>query len=411
MSGLVSMPAHVEPKVADVAVYAGAQCVSFIGSWMQKAAVGWLMWELTHSPGWVGAIALTDLVSAIWVAPLAGTAADRSNPYRLILLTQWLSLVAAALLWLMIVGGAATPASLLLWAVIDSTVQGFNQPVRMLVIALIAPGNRTSQAIAANSIAANLARILGPAIGGFVMLHRGVDWAILLNILSFAPFLVAIVYLRRWIDRAPPAEERASLLEDIASGFSYVYKTPRIGLLFVLTALFALLGRPFTELFPAIAGEIFGGGPETLALLMSAQGVGALFGAGWMLRARSRTSLVVITFAAAFSIAVVLVGFSLWRATTFGLTMMLFAGFFHVVCNIGMQSMAQTMSELDMRGRVLSLYWLLFKSGPAVGAFLLGVGAHYVGLQTLIGLAAALLGVAVIAMAPSVRRIYLRDDG
>lgn len=378
---------------------------------MQKAAVGWLMWELTHAPGWVGAVALSDLVSAIWVAPLAGAAADRSNPFRLILLTQWLSLIAAALLWLMIVGSAATPLALVLWAIVDSTVQGFNQPVRMLVIGMIAPGKRTSQAIAANSIAANVARIIGPAIGGFVILHGGIDWAILLNILSFIPFLLTLIHLRRWIDKSRSSAGRGPLLADVASGFSYVYRTPRIRLLFTLTALFALLGRPFTELFPAIAGEVFAGGPETLALLMSAQGVGALFGASWMLRSRSAAALVATTFGAAFGIAVTLVSFSLSRDATFGLAMMLFAGFFHVVCNIGMQSMAQTMSEAAIRGRVLSLYWLIFRCGPAVGAFLLGVAAHYAGLQALIGCGAAALGVAVIAMIPSVRRIYLRGNG
>jgi predicted MFS family arabinose efflux permease len=373
---------------------------------MQKAAVGWLVWELTLSPAWVGTVALSDLIAAFWIAPLAGTVTDRSNPYRLIWTTQVLAIANSCLIWLLVVLGIVSPWLLLAWAVIDSTLQGFNQPARMMVTGSLAPHGRVSQAIAANSIAANIARSIGPMIGGFVMVHSGVSDVFLLNALSFIAIMAVLVHVRPWIDRPGLAVRAARFTDDIVSGFRYVLWAPQVAMLFVLALSFALLARPFTELFPALAGGTFKGGPDTLGLLMAAQGIGALFGAGWMLRKRPEGTIVRITFAAALGIAVSLILFSTTGIFGFALPLIGFAGLFHVVCNIGMQTMAQTLSEPSMRGRVLALYTMVFRAGPALGAFLIGFAAHWFDLQVLIGLAASALLLGLILSIPAVRRIY-----
>jgi MFS family permease len=400
------MPA---PKSRNFILFSIAQCVSFSGDWMQKAAVGWLVWELTHSPAWVGAVALSDLIAAFWVAPLAGTVTDRSNPYRLIWLTQVLAMANSCLIWLLVVLNVVSPWLLLGWAIVDSTLQGFNQPARMMVTGALAPHGRVSQAIAANSIAANIARSIGPMIGGFVMAHSGVSDVFLLNAVSFIAIMAVLVRVRPWIDRPGLAVRSARFTDDIVSGFRYILRAPQVAMLFALALSFSLLARPFTELFPALAGGTFKGGPDTLGLLMAAQGAGALFGAGWMLRKQATGALVRITFAAALGIAVSLIAFS--TTSTFGLVLPLIAlaGLFHVICNIGMQTMAQTTSEPAMRGRVLALYNLVFRAAPALGAFLIGFAAHWFDLQVLIGLAAGGLLLGIIASIPSVRRIYFAE--
>jgi MFS family permease len=400
------MPA---PKSRNFILFSIAQCVSFSGDWMQKAAVGWLVWELTHSPAWVGAVALSDLIAAFWVAPLAGTVTDRSNPYKLIWLTQVLAMANSCLIWLLVVLGLVSPWLLLVWAVIDSTLQGFNQPARMMVTGALAPPGRVSQAIASNSIAANIARSIGPMIGGFVMVHYGVSDVFLVNAVSFIAIMAVLVHVRPWIDRPGLAARSLHFTGDIVSGFRYILRTPQIAMLFALTLSFSVLARPFTELFPALAGGTFAGGPDTLGLLMAAQGIGALFGAGWMLKKRARLTLVRITFTAAVGIAISLVLFSTTGTFGFALPLIAFAGLFHVVCNIGMQTMAQTMSEPAMRGRVLALYTLVFRAGPAVGAFLIGFAAHWFNLQTLIGLAAGTFLLGIIGSIPAVRRTYFPE--
>lgn len=398
-----------EPKSRNFILFSIAQCVSFSGDWMQKAAVGWLVWELTHSPAWVGAVALSDLIAAFWVAPLAGTVTDRSNPYKLIWLTQVLAMANSCLIWLLVVLGLVSPWLLLAWAVMDSTLQGFNQPARMMVTGALAPHGRVSQAIAANSIAANLARSIGPMIGGFIMVHSGVSDVFLINAVSFVAIMAVLVHVRPWIDRPGLAVRSVHFTDDIVSGFRYILRAPQVAMLFALTLSFSLLARPFTELFPALAGGTFKGGPDTLGLLMAAQGVGALFGAGWMLRKRPVGTLVRITFAAALGIAVSLILFSMTGTLAFALPLIAFAGLFHVVCNIGMQTMAQTMSEPAMRGRVLALYTLVFRAGPALGAFLIGFAAHRFDLQLLIGLAAGAFFIGIILAIPAVRSVYFAE--
>ncbi|OBZ94555.1 hypothetical protein ADU59_15280 [Pararhizobium polonicum] len=398
-----------EPKSRNFILFSIAQCVSFSGDWMQKAAIGWLVWELTHSPAWVGAVALSDLIAAFWVAPLAGTVTDRSNPYRLIWLTQVLAMANSCLIWLLVVLGLVSPWLLLAWAVMDSTLQGFNQPARMMVTGALAPHGRVSQAIAANSIAANLARSIGPMVGGFIMVHSGVSDVFLINAVSFVAIMAVLVHVRPWIDRPGLAVRSVHFTGDIVSGFRYILRAPQVAMLFALTLSFSLLARPFTELFPALAGGTFKGGPDTLGLLMAAQGIGALFGAGWMLRKRAVGTLVRITFAAALGIAVSLILFSTTGTLALALPLIAFAGLFHVVCNIGMQTMAQTMSEPAMRGRVLALYTLVFRAGPALGAFLIGFAAHRFDLQILIGLAAGAFLIGIILAIPAVRSVYFAE--
>jgi predicted MFS family arabinose efflux permease len=396
---------HLTP-IPDFVIFSAGQGVSSVGSWMQKTAVGWLAWDLTHSPAWVGAIALSDLISALWVAPLAGAVTDRSNPYRLILLMQSLMIVLALVLWAITESGHLTIWLLLLWAIVESSAQGFNQPVRMVAIGSLASPERMSQAIATSSIAVNLARSIGPAIAGVVMVTSDVAYVFVINALSYIAMIGAIVWLRQRLNRPGLSSRTAPILQDVKSGFVYIRRTPNIACLFLLALGFAVLARPFIELFPAIAGGVLQGGPYILSMLMSAQGIGALLGAIWMLRANPAEHIVKITFGAAMGIALTLVIFSLTTHLYLVVLIIGIAGIFHVVCNIGMQTMAQTMSEPAMKGRVMASYGLIFRAGPAVGAFAIGIAAHWINLQWLLGIAAAAFALLVAINWPSIRRIY-----
>lgn len=400
------LPTLPTRKIPDFVIFSAGQGVSSIGGWMQKTGVGWLAWELTHSPAWVGAIALSDLIAALWVAPLAGAVTDRGNPFRLILLTQSLMIFLALVLWALTSSGLLTIWLLLGWAIVEASVQGFNQPVRMVAIGSLATPERMSQAIATNSIAVNTARSIGPAIAGVVMVTDEVASVFFINSLSYVAMIIAIFYLRRRLDRPGLLSRATPILRDITSGFSYIRHTPKISTLFLLALGFALLARPFVELLPAIVGDILHGGPQTLSMLMSAQGVGALLGAIWMLKTKPMDHLVRITFAAALGIASSVVIFSLTTHRHWAVVIIVVAGVFHVVCNIGMQTMAQTMSEPAMKGRVMAAYGLVFRAGPAIGAFTIGACAQWINLQWLLGAAAAVFGLLVIAKLPSIPSVY-----
>jgi len=165
-----------------------------------------------------------------------------------------------------------------------------------------------------------------------------------------------------------------------------------------------VLARPFAEMFPAMVGMVFGGGPSTLSLLMSSQGAGAMVGALWMLRRRAPDRLLTITLGGAVGLAAALVVFASSALLTVAVPAMVLAGAFHVIFNIGMQSMAQTKAAPEMKGRVTATYWLLFRCGPSAGAFLIGLAANLVGLQVLIGGGALLAGLVTLGLAAGTRR-------
>lgn len=381
------------------------QAVSNIGSWMQKTAIGWTAWELTHSAAWVGAVALTDLIAALWVAPFAGAMADRSNPYHQLWKTQSALLLLTICMGLIAMTGRIDIWLLMAFALAEATLQGFNQPVRTIATSMLAGPARMSQAIAANSIAFNGARSIGPAIAGLLLAGGHTGLVFLSNGLSYLAMLAIMVTLRHELDRPPPPVRNA-LAADIREGFTYITGTPQIAMVFFLTVTFSLLARPFGELFPAFAGAVFQGGPQTLSLMMSTQGIGALIGAAWMLKTRGKRELTAICYGAALGTGVMIAAFAASPSLYFALPALGLAGLFHVVCNIGMQSLAQLSAAPGLRGRVMSMYGLIFRTGPSIGAFLIGVGANLFGLRLLVGGGALLFAALVALILPRARRIH-----
>ncbi|BCJ89934.1 MFS transporter [Terrihabitans soli] len=383
--------------------FAFGQGISGIGFWMQKAAFGWLAWELTHSPFAVGAVALAEPVATILSAPLAGVMTDRHEPFRLIATTQSLLIVAPLVTLLVHVLGLLSFPVVLLLALADSLAQTFNQPVKSTVIGSLAGPGLLSQAIATNSIAVNTARMIGPALAGIIMVQTGSTLLVFAGAaLAFAAVLLVIFALRRDLRssrKSVPPEEKIPLGEDIRAGFDYIAQTPRIARLFALALIFSLLGRPFTELFPAIAGQVFNSGPELLSAFMSAQGAGALFGALIMLRKRGEDRILKITFGAGLIMSLALIPFSLTDIKWIAVALVGVAGLGHVTCNIGMQSLVQLQTDAAFRGRIVSLYWLIFRGAAPISAAIIGVLASWVPLNILIGSGAALCAIGIAALA------------
>lgn len=394
-------------QLIDFGVFMSGQFIAYCGTWMQRVAFGWLVWDLTHSPAWVGAVALADLIAVFWIAPLSGAVTDRNNPFMLLMTTTTALLGLSILLWVMAVSGNVTIWFLLAWAILDATVQGFNHPVRLLIVGALAPGGRLSQSIAINSITVNLARSAGPALAGVLIAAIGVSEVFLASVFAYGLMISAILFTRRRLDRPGLATRAGAFVDDIMQGFSYVWRTPHIALLLSMTVAFALLARPFTELFPAIAGEVLAGGPDTLAMLMSAQGLGALLGATWMLRNKPLKVLLGIAHAGAIGLGLSLFAFSLAPAYWLAIFCIGLAGLFHVVANISMQSAVQISSAPVMRGRVIALYGIVFRAAPGLGAFLFGLATVWVPLKWLIAAGGFVFAfMVIVVILPLARKIY-----
>ncbi|MCJ8144019.1 MFS transporter [Ancylobacter sp. A5.8] len=219
---------------------------------------------------------------------------------------------------------------------------------------------------------------------------------------------LVLLGLRPALNR-PGAARRSAFLNDVFAGYRYIAHTPPVATIFLMVLAFSLLGRPFTELFPAIAGKMLGGGPAMLSLLMSAQGIGALAGGAWMLRRRPIPALARVTYGAGIGMALALVGFCLAGSGQLAIVLIALAGLGHVMCNIGMQSLAQLFAVREFRGRTMALYGLIFRIGPAASAALIGMLAEWLGLAPLIGAAAVACALCLIAVAITRRGVFTRE--
>lgn len=379
-------------------IYAMGQSVASTGMWMQRLAIGWLAWDLTHSVAWVGAMALTEVVAALWVAPLSGVIVDRSNLFRLNLLLQGCAITVALLLFGVTMAGGMTIWLLWLLALADATWQGLSQPARMVAVGLLAGPKHMAQAIAFNSFGFNVARVTGPAVAGAIIIFASTSAVFVVNVVLFS-VLIAVLWLLRAYLNQPGAIAGNGLVDDIVSGYRYIARTPAVATVFLMLLTFSLLGRPFTELFPAIAGDILGGGPATLSMLMSAQGIGGLIGGVWMLRDRPIPGIARSTFVAGIGLALALVAFCVVGSGHLAIALIAVAGACHVICNVGMQSLVQLFTVWTFRGRTMALYGLIFRVAPAASAALVGISAEWLGLAPLIaGLAVlSVVSFAVIA--------------
>lgn len=373
--------------------YVAGNAVSLTGTWMQRTAVGWLAWELTSSPAWVGTIAFLDLAPSLLVAPLAGALADRHDRRRLMAAAQCALAALAGVLAVMAAAGVLDITVLAASVVVHGLLVGLNQPARLAFIPSLVPDHLLPTAVALNSTVFNASRFVGPALAGLLLAAAGPAPVFLANSLSYLAFLAAL----RGLPSAAERERTAGggLGAEMAEGVRLVLEAGPLRSLFLPLAASAILVRPMGELLPAFAGGVLARGPEALGWLSGAVGLGAGL-AGFALAHRPERSLersfnwgTVIAAAAVLLLA-------LSPTLPFALPAAALAGVGLAAAGVSAQTLAQRAAPDRLRGRVMSLYGLLLRSVPAAGGLALGLLAEAVGLR------AALAGgaVALVALWP-----------
>jgi len=374
-------------------VYSYGSAASLIGTWMQRAAVGWLAWELTHDPKWVGIAVSADLLPTILSSPIAGVLADRFHPMRMLKALQLMAGLQAAALAALTFSGLITIEWLVALTAVLGVVMGFNHPVRQTTIYLLVRRGDLSAAVAMTSVIFNTSRVIGPAIAGFVIHFGGAGFAFGLNALTFMMMLAALsaVHLPPLPPRARPT---MSVLGDIMAGYRYAFVHAGIGPTLLISLSAALLVRPAVEMLPAFVGQIFEGGADSLGLILAANGVGAMLAGIWLAWRGSAEGLVPVAIWSTVLAAVALVGLATSDTFWLGTAFVFVLGIAMSLRGTATQTLIQNAVDPEMRGRVLSLNSLIFNAGPAVGAFTLGLIASWAGLQPPLYAAAALsLGV------------------
>jgi predicted MFS family arabinose efflux permease len=380
--------------------YTAGNAVSLIGTWIQRIAVGWLTWDITGSGTWLGLVAFADLAPAVIIGPLGGVLADRLDRLRLIRAMQTCSMLQALALFALTAAGAISIGALFALVLANGVIIGMNQPARLALVPALVPRADLAAAVAINSITFNLARFIGPAIAGALIVSLGVAAAFAANALSFVAFLIVLTRLRlapRAV-RTGAGRGLAGVVGDLAHGLRYVAGHGGVAMLLGLGLALSLAVRPFVELLPGFAEAVFAGGAETLATLSATVGIGAVAAGLWLAQRGSSGGLGRITLAATALAAVAVLGFVASDRLWLALPCIALAGFALVATGVSAQTLIQLGIDGTVRGRVLSLYGLIFRGGPALGALAMGAASELAGLRLPLAVG-ALLMLALAALA------------
>jgi MFS family permease len=364
----------------NFAIYTAGNGLSLVGTWIQRIAVGWVAWELTGSATWLGAVAFADLFPAVVLGVLGGAIADRVSQVRILVVGHVLMMLQALALAGLTLAGLTTVELLFALVLLGGMVTAFNQPARLALVPSLVPRQHLSTAVAINSINFNLARFIGPVIAGALIVASGAGAAFLANALSFLAFLLALSRLRL-PPRLGDGGRASSLLADIAEGIRYTLSHQGLGPLLLLLLVFAVGVRPLAELLPGFADAVFGRGAPGLAALSAAIGVGAIGGGYWLAQRGQTGGLWPVVLAAAVAMGLCGLAFVATASFLVALLAAAAAGAAMVISGAGGQTIVHMTVEGRMRGRVLSLYGMMFRGGPAIGALIMGAIADLVGLR------------------------------
>lgn len=378
-------------KHRDYAIFTYTHMPGLIFMWAQRIGVGWLTWELTHSPTWLGVIAMADLLPAVFLAPVAGAIADRMNVIKLLAISEAVLVVYGVVLWLLVATDAIDIWLLLLFSLLLGCNHPFGNAGRANVTPLLVPHADLGPAIALNSICFNLARSLGPAIaGGLIVWLDGVEWIFILFGLGEAVMLVGIFLFET---KAQPRLRKGGgltgMARDVRDGFGYVIGHPGIGPGLLLLIFGAITSRPAIELLPGFADQVYARGAEGLGWLGAAVGIGGVLGSLWLAWRGMIEGLAKVVIVNTVLMAVSMFAFGLSDNFWVGLFFLALLGASLNIAGVGTQTLMQWSVDPAMRGRVMSIFMLIFRGTPALGALLIGITAEFIGLQWAVTLAGA----------------------
>ena len=369
-----------------------ASVISYTGTWMQNVGAGWLMTQLTMNPLMVGLVQAAGAVPVFLVILPAGALADMVDRRRFLLLTQGWMVLASATLGILTLTSCVGPWVLLLFTFLLGLGAVMNDPAWQAITPELVPSHQHASAVALNSAGFNVARAVGPAMGGLLVAAVGCGSTFLLNAASFFGVIVFLYRWKRPVEAPAPARRVWSAIGD---GFHYVKQSGLAKSVLLRTGTFSVAAVAMLALLPIIARPY---GARGYGVLLGCFGLGALLGALALPRLREKLSVdgVVVTAILIFAGMT----FAAGRTETFALlcVVMLVGGAAWIGILACLNVAAQTMCPSYIRARALSFYLLVLQGGMAVGATLWGALANKIGVPDALSVAGVALALGVLAL-------------
>jgi MFS family permease len=385
-------------------LFFGGQTLSLIGTWMQQVAMSWLVYRLTGSALLLGVVGFAGQVPSFLLAPVAGVLADRWNKHRVLLWTQSLSMLQAAILTALVFAGLVQVWHIIALSLVLGTVNAFDIPARQsFLIEMIEKREDLGNAIALNSSMVNGTRLIGPSLAGITIAAFGEGVCFLLNAASFLAVIAALAAMR--VKAKAVQAAKASVLHELREGLTYAYKFPPIRSILLLLALVSLMGVPYTVLLPVFARDILHGGAHTFGFLMASAGLGAFVSAILLATRKSVVGLGRIIPLAAGLFGIAVAAFSLSRSLWLSLLLLFIAGLGMMAQIASSNTILQTVVDDDKRGRVMSLFTMSFMGMAPFGSLLAGALAGRIGVTATMFLGGSLCLVGSLVFARNLRSL------
>ena len=390
-------------------LYFSGQCISLVGTWIQGVAIGWTVYQMTHSAWLLGLAGFAGQLPLFLLTPLAGVFVDRYSRHRTLIVTQTLSMIQALLLALL-----AYSHHLNVWGIIAlnafmGIILAVDMPSRQAFLVDMVGHGDLPNAIALNSFTVHSSRILGPAIAGLLLVAVSPALCFLLNGLSYIAVIAALL-LMRLAPAKPPQNANRPAHHELLEGVRYAWGFAPIRAVLLLVALMSLTGASYAVLMPIFAAQVFHGGAHTLGYLMAVPGLGAMIAGIYLASRKSVLGSGIRIAAGAVVCGVALVLFSQSHWMPLSLFALVFVGLGMVTQMALSNTILQTLVDHDKRGRVMSLFTMAFMGMAPFGSMLAGVLASKLGapLAVSLGGAACIVGGIVFGLQlPALRQVAL----
>lgn len=374
---------------------------------MQSTAQGYLVYELTQSSAYLGYVGFASGLPTWLFTLYGGVIADRISRRTMMLFTQTSMMILAFLLASLVYTGVIQPWMIIVLAFLLGVANAFDAPARVSFVAELVDRKDLTNGIALNSTMFNSATVVGPAIAGMAYAALGPAWCFALNGLSFVAVIVALLLMH--LPQVKLTPRHASALSDIKEGLRFASGNRIILTLIISQGVLSMFGLSLMTLLPAWSSSILNGDAKTYGMLLSGRGIGALVGA-LMIAALGRYNVRgKLWTSGSLLMPVVMTGFALARWIPLSLALIIITGWAFMVQVNTANAMVQTQVEDRLRGRVMSIYTLVFFGGMPIGSLLAGGLADRFGEPTALIINAAVLllfGTGVFMFLP-----YLRKQG
>lgn len=338
----------------------------------------WLVYNMTGSALLLGVVSFAGQIPTFLLAPVAGVLTDRWNRYRVLLVTQIISMIQASVLALLCLSGSIQIWHIMVLSIALGCINAFDVPSRQsFVIDMVGKKEDLGNAIALNSLMFNIARLIGPSVAGILLATTSEGVCFLLNAISYIFVVISLLMMR--LDINDVRKKKSEILKELKEGLNYTFGFSPIKHLLILLGLVSLSGMSYSVLMPVFAREVLNGDSHTYGFMMGAAGFGALLGALSLASRKTVLKLGRIVPAAAilFGSGLILLSFS--RFFSVSLILMIFVGMGLMLHTAASNTILQTITEDDKRGRVMSFYTMAVMGTAPFGSLIAGGLAKYIG--------------------------------